>query len=65
MALLFALHIVLVESGGAYGGGGGGLGHGPVLGDANAFGCRPQVHYITHYRTKFQDVSYTQRGRKR
>ncbi|XP_050726086.1 uncharacterized protein LOC127003431 [Eriocheir sinensis] len=57
VVLLLALHTVLVESGGAYGGGGGGgFGHGPVLGDANAFGCRPQVHYITHYRTKFQDV---------
>lgn len=54
-ALLLAVHTVFVESGGAYGGGG--IIKGPLLGDANAFGCRPQVHYITHWRTKFQDVS--------
>ncbi|XP_063872160.1 uncharacterized protein LOC135106784 [Scylla paramamosain] len=50
--LLLVLDATLVESGGKYGIGG----HAPLLGDVKVFGCRPEVHYVTHYRTKFQDV---------
>ncbi|XP_045110101.1 uncharacterized protein LOC123503983 [Portunus trituberculatus] len=50
--LLLLLDATLVESGGTHGKGG----HAPLLGDVKVFGCRPEVHYVTHYRTKFQDV---------
>ena len=53
VVLLLVLDATLVESGGKHGIGG----HVPLLGDVKEFGCRPEVHYVTHYRTKFQDVS--------
>ena len=52
--LLLALDTSVVEGGGGYGA----SSHGPLLGDVKAFRCRPEVHYVTHYRTKFQDVGY-------